>query len=174
MERLLCLWLYHRYRYGLHARRVLWLSAKRNFLGQHLPRALSTVPSWFRPRKRSRPCQQKRDRVLPSVISQWWTLHGRILEGTTWVDQWNSIYDQSLHGCIKMKKTTTTKQKKNNPLRQIQTRQNNNTHPRDVCMTGGVHYTPSHTNVCKFFNFLLTFSQLTLYLNCWNFAGLLK
>ena len=23
----------------------------------------------------------------------------------------------------------------------------------DVCMTGGVHYTPSHTNVCKFFQF---------------------
>ena len=22
----------------------------------------------------------------------------------------------------------------------------------DVCMTGGMHYTPSHTNVCKFYN----------------------
>ena len=30
----------------------------------------------------------------------------------------------------------------------------------DVCMTGtgGMHYTPSHTNVCKFANFQLTFS----------------
>ena len=27
----------------------------------------------------------------------------------------------------------------------------------DVCMTGGMHYTPSHTNVCKFYNFQLTF-----------------
>ena len=25
----------------------------------------------------------------------------------------------------------------------------------DVCMTGGMHYTPSHTNVCKFYNFQL-------------------
>ena len=24
----------------------------------------------------------------------------------------------------------------------------------DVCMTGGIHYTPSHKNVCKFFQFL--------------------
>ena len=31
----------------------------------------------------------------------------------------------------------------------------------DVCMTGGMHYTPSHTNVCKFYNFHFTFSQLT-------------
>ena len=29
----------------------------------------------------------------------------------------------------------------------------------DVCMTGGIHYTPSHTNVCKFNNFQLTFSS---------------
>ena len=27
-------------------------------------------------------------------------------------------------------------------------------------MTGGMHYTPSHTNVCKFYNFQVTFSQL--------------
>ena len=26
----------------------------------------------------------------------------------------------------------------------------------DVCMTGGMHYTPSHTNICKFYNFELT------------------
>ena len=32
----------------------------------------------------------------------------------------------------------------------------------DVCMTGGMHYTPSHTNVCKFYNFQLTFSQLII------------
>ena len=41
-------------------------------------------------------------------------------------------------------------------------------------MTGGMDYTPSHTNFCKFFNFQLTFSQLILHLKCWNFAGLLK
>ena len=29
-------------------------------------------------------------------------------------------------------------------------------------MTGVMHYTPSHTNVCKFLNFQLTFSQLIL------------
>ena len=29
----------------------------------------------------------------------------------------------------------------------------------DVCMTGGIHCTPSHTNVCKFYNFQLTFSH---------------
>ena len=23
----------------------------------------------------------------------------------------------------------------------------------DVCMTGGIMHTPSHTNVCKFYNF---------------------
>ena len=28
----------------------------------------------------------------------------------------------------------------------------------DVCMTGGMHYTPSHTNVSKFYNFQLIFS----------------
>ena len=33
---------------------------------------------------------------------------------------------------------------------------------------------PSHTNVCKFFIFQLTFSQLILNLICRNFAGLLK
>ena len=27
----------------------------------------------------------------------------------------------------------------------------------DVCMTGGMHYTPSHTNVSKFYNFQHTF-----------------
>ena len=27
----------------------------------------------------------------------------------------------------------------------------------DVCMTGGMHYTPCHTNVCKFYNFQHTF-----------------
>ena len=26
----------------------------------------------------------------------------------------------------------------------------------DVCMTGGIRHTPSHTNVCKFFIFQLT------------------
>ena len=31
----------------------------------------------------------------------------------------------------------------------------------DVCMTGGMHYTPSHTNVYKFYNFQLTCSQLS-------------
>ena len=44
----------------------------------------------------------------------------------------------------------------------------------DVCMTGGMHYTPSHTNVCKFYNFQLTFSQLIFHLECRNLAGLLK
>ena len=34
-------------------------------------------------------------------------------------------------------------------------------------------YTPSHTNVCKFLNFQLTFSHLILHLKCWNLAGLL-
>ena len=29
-----------------------------------------------------------------------------------------------------------------------------------VCMTGGMHHIPIHTNVSKFFNFRLTFSQL--------------
>lgn len=61
---------------------------------RHLPRALDTVPScssW-----RSHPCQQKKDRVLSSAICQWWTLHGRILVGTPWVNQWNSISDQGL------------------------------------------------------------------------------
>ena len=32
-----------------------------------------------------------------------------------------------------------------------------------VCMTGGIRHTPSHTNVCKFFIFQLTFSQLILH-----------
>ena len=35
-------------------------------------------------------------------------------------------------------------------------------------------HTPSHTNVCKFFNFQLTFSQLILHLKCLNFAELLN
>ena len=30
----------------------------------------------------------------------------------------------------------------------------------DVCMTGGMTYTPSHTNVCKFVKFYLTFPKL--------------
>ena len=30
----------------------------------------------------------------------------------------------------------------------------------DDCMTGGTTYTPSHTNVCKFVKFLLTFPKL--------------
>ena len=30
----------------------------------------------------------------------------------------------------------------------------------------GLRHTPSHTNVCKFFNFQLTFSQLILHLKC--------
>ena len=38
----------------------------------------------------------------------------------------------------------------------------------------GVYYTPSHTDVCKFFSFQHTFSQLIFHLKCWNLAGLLK
>ena len=30
----------------------------------------------------------------------------------------------------------------------------------DVCMTGGIMHTLSHTNVCKFFSFRHTFFQL--------------
>ena len=30
----------------------------------------------------------------------------------------------------------------------------------DVCMTGGMTYTPSHTNVCKFVKFHFTFPKL--------------
>ena len=41
-------------------------------------------------------------------------------------------------------------------------------------MTGGIMHTPSHTNVCKFHNFQLTFSQLIFHLKCWNLAGLLN
>ena len=44
----------------------------------------------------------------------------------------------------------------------------------DVCMTGGIKHTPSHTNVSKFFNFQHTFPQLILHLKCRNLAGLLK
>ena len=33
-----------------------------------------------------------------------------------------------------------------------------------VCVTGGIRHTPSHTNVCKFFIFQLTFFQLILHL----------
>ena len=40
--------------------------------------------------------------------------------------------------------------------------------------TGGIHYTPSHTNVSKFYTFQLTFIQLIFHLKCWNLAGLLK
>ena len=35
---------------------------------------------------------------------------------------------------------------------------------RDVCMTGGMLYTPSHTNVCKFYSFQHTFSQVMFHL----------
>ena len=35
----------------------------------------------------------------------------------------------------------------------------------DVFMTGGIMHTPSHINVCKFYNFQLTFSQLIFHLN---------
>ena len=38
-----------------------------------------------------------------------------------------------------------------------------------VCMSEGMHYTHSHTNVSKFFNFQLTFSQLIL-----HFQNMLK
>ena len=48
----------------------------------------------------------------------------------------------------------------------------------DVCMTGGITYTPSPTNVCKFFVFQLTFSQLILkvlvyvfYFNLFEFSA---
>ena len=35
----------------------------------------------------------------------------------------------------------------------------------EVCMTaGGMHYTPSQTKVCKFYNFLVSFSQLIFHL----------
>ena len=46
----------------------------------------------------------------------------------------------------------------------------------DVCMTGGMHYTPSHTNVCKLYNFQLTFSQLILllaYSNVFEFSAVI-
>lgn len=36
----------------------------------------------------------------------------------------------------------------------------------DVFMTGGFMHTPSHTNVCKFFNFQHTFSQLIFHVKC--------
>ena len=36
----------------------------------------------------------------------------------------------------------------------------------DVCMTGGIMHTPSHTNVCKFLNFQHTFPQLIFHLEC--------
>ena len=32
----------------------------------------------------------------------------------------------------------------------------------DVCMTGGIRHTPSHTNVCKFFIFQLTFFSVDI------------
>ena len=41
-------------------------------------------------------------------------------------------------------------------------------------MTGGMHYTPSHTKVCKLYDFQLAFSQLIFHLKCRNLAGLLK
>ena len=41
-------------------------------------------------------------------------------------------------------------------------------------MTGGMHYTPSHANVSKFYNFQVTFSQLIFHLKSWNLAGLPK
>ena len=43
-------------------------------------------------------------------------------------------------------------------------------------MTGGTYimHTPSHTNVCQFFNFQLTFSTLILHLKCRNFSRVIK
>ena len=38
---------------------------------------------------------------------------------------------------------------------------------RDVCMIGGMHYTPSHTNVCKFLNFQLAFLTQFCVTNKW-------
>ena len=35
----------------------------------------------------------------------------------------------------------------------------------DVCVTGGIMHTPSHTNVCKLFHFQLTFSPEMLKLD---------
>ena len=36
---------------------------------------------------------------------------------------------------------------------------------KDV-LTGGMHYTPSHTDACTFYNSQLTFSQLIFHLEC--------
>ena len=41
-------------------------------------------------------------------------------------------------------------------------------------MTSDIMHTPSHTNVCKFFNVQHTFCQLMLYLKCWFFFFLLS
>ena len=41
----------------------------------------------------------------------------------------------------------------------------------DVCMTRGIRHTPSHTDVCKFFIFQPTFSQLKLHLICATLQG---
>ena len=45
---------------------------------------------------------------------------------------------------------------------------------RDVCITGGMRYTPSHTNVSKFVNFQLTFFNLHFSTYIFNFAVSLK
>ena len=110
VDRLLCLWLYNRYRYGLHTKPRIWPSARTNFLGRHLPRALGTVPSYSS--WQSHPCQQQKDCVLSPAIYQWWTWHGRILVGTPWLDQWNSISDKGLHAGVTMKNNLTTTTKK--------------------------------------------------------------
>ena len=44
----------------------------------------------------------------------------------------------------------------------------------DVCMTEGMHYTRSHTNVSKFFNFQLTISQLITLSNAETLQGYLS
>ena len=36
----------------------------------------------------------------------------------------------------------------------------------EVCMIGGIMHTPSHTNVCKFYNFQHTFFQQIFHLKC--------
>ena len=41
-------------------------------------------------------------------------------------------------------------------------------------MNGSVMHTPSHTNVCKFFNVQHTFCRLMLHLKCWFFFSLIK
>ena len=89
VERLLCSWLYNCYRSGVHEKHTLWLSARNHFLVQHLPCALGTVPTGSWPRKRYL-FQQKKELVLSSPNTQW-RLYGRILAGTPWVGQGNSM-----------------------------------------------------------------------------------